>query len=398
MSHQQATQAVRAGIETDQQYGAVTPPLYLSSNYTFKALGTPRQYDYSRSGNPTRDVLADCLAELEGGAGAVVTSSGMSAVHLVTQLLEPGDLVVVPHDCYGGTYRLFTSLEKKGGCRVKFVDQGNAEAYQAALAEKPRIVWIETPSNPLLRIVDIQQLCQQAGDEAIKVVDNTFLSPIQQKPLELGADLVIHSTTKYINGHSDVVGGAVVAKTGELHEQVAWWANCIGITASPFDSFITTRGIRTLGIRIKKHEENAQSVAEFLDQHPLVDNVYYPGLEHHPGHLVARKQQKGFGAMLSFTTNFDHQSLSSFIKELKLFSLAESLGGVESLICHPATMTHAAMDEEAQLEAGITPRLLRVSVGIEEIEDLLTDLSRAFEAVSDVSSESTHIKKEVSNG
>lgn len=395
MSHQQATQAVRAGIETDEQYGAVTPALYLSSNYTFEGLGSPRKYDYSRSGNPTRDVLADCLAELEGGAGAVVTSSGMSAVHLVTQLLEPGDLVLVPHDCYGGTYRLFTSLAKKGGCRVKFVDQGNESAYLDALAEKPRIVWIETPSNPLLRIVDVQKLCQQAGDDVIKVVDNTFLSPIQQKPLELGADLVIHSTTKYINGHSDVVGGAVVAKTDALYEQVAWWANCIGITASPFDSFITTRGVRTLGIRIKKHEENAQAVAEFLDKHPLVDNVYYPGLEHHPGHLIARKQQKGFGAMLSFTTKFNSEGLAAFIKELKLFSLAESLGGVESLICHPATMTHAAMDEAAQLEAGITPRLLRISVGIEELGDLLEDLSSAFEKVP---YSATDVEKEVSNG
>ncbi|RDX37483.1 cystathionine gamma-synthase [Kangiella sp. HD9-110m-PIT-SAG07] len=395
MSHQQTTQAVRAGIETDEQYGAVTPPLYLSSNYTFEGLGSPRKYDYSRSGNPTRDVLADCLAELEGGVGAVITSSGMSAVHLVTQLLEPGDLVIVPHDCYGGTYRLFTSLAKKSGCRVQFVDQGNAEAYQAALNDKPRIVWIETPSNPLLRIVDIEKLCQQAGDDVIKVVDNTFLSPIQQKPLELGADLVIHSTTKYINGHSDVVGGAVVAKNQELFEQVAWWANCIGITASPFDSFITTRGIRTLGIRIKKHEENAKAVADYLESHPLVDNVYYPGLEHHPGHLVARKQQKGFGAMLSFTTKFDQEALATFIQELELFSLAESLGGVESLICHPATMTHAAMDQDAQLEAGITPRLLRVSVGIEDAKDLLHDLSSAFEKVP---FNATNLEKEVSHG
>lgn len=395
MSQQRATQAVRAGIETDQQYGAVTPPLYLSSNYTFEDLGSPRKYDYSRSGNPTRDVLAECLAELEGGAGAVVTSSGMSSVHLVTQLLEPGDLVIVPHDCYGGTYRLFTSLAKKGGCRVKFVDQGDTKAFQAALQEKPRILWIETPSNPLLRIVDIEQLCQQAGDDVIKVVDNTFLSPIQQKPLELGADLVIHSTTKYINGHSDVVGGAVIAKTDELHEQIAWWANCIGITASPFDSFITTRGIRTLGIRIKKHEENARVIAEYLDSHPLVDNVYYPGLEHHPGHLVARKQQQGFGAMLSFTTKFNQDTLAKFIRELKLFSLAESLGGVESLICHPATMTHAAMGEAAQLEAGITSQLLRVSVGIEEVEDLLADLTQAFERIH---LDSDKQQKEVSNG
>ncbi|WP_223669164.1 cystathionine gamma-synthase [Kangiella shandongensis] len=395
MNQQRATQAVRAGIESDQQYGAVTPPLYLSSNYTFEDLGSPRKYDYSRSGNPTRDVLAECLAELEGGVGAVVTSSGMSAVHLVTQLLEPGDLVIVPHDCYGGTYRLFTSLAKKGGCRVKFVDQGDAKAFQATLQEKPRILWIETPSNPLLRIVDVEQLCQQAGDDVIKVVDNTFLSPIQQKPLELGADLVIHSTTKYINGHSDVVGGAVIAKAPELHEQVAWWANCIGITASPFDSFITTRGIRTLGIRIKKHEENAHAIAEFLDNHPLVNNVYYPGLEHHPGHLVARKQQQGFGAMLSFTTRFNQDTLAKFIRELKLFSLAESLGGVESLICHPATMTHAAMDEAAQLEAGITSQLLRVSVGIEEVDDLLADLTQAFERIQlDIDKH----QKEVSNG
>lgn len=373
------TKAVRAGIETDTQYGAVTPPLYLSSNYTFEDFDKPRKYDYSRSGNPTRDTLGEALAKLEGGFGGVVTASGMSAVYLVTHLLNKGDVILAPHDCYGGTYRLFNSLNEKGLYQVHFVDQGDENAVKEALKLNPKLLWIETPSNPLLRVVDIENLCNWVDSDVLKVVDNTFLSPALQKPLTLGADLVVHSTTKYINGHSDVVGGAVIAKEEELFEKVAWWANCIGITASPFDSFLTTRGIRTLVVRMKQHIENTASIVNYLVDSPLIKKVYYPGLETHPSHKIAKKQQQGYGSMISFELDLEQCNLRTFATSLSYFSLAESLGGVESLICHPATMTHAAMDPEARKNAGIGENLLRISVGIENVEDLISDLDVALQ-------------------
>ncbi|MCW9027813.1 MAG: cystathionine gamma-synthase [Kangiella sp.] len=379
MTSSNQTIAVRSGIESDQQFGAVTPPLYLSSNYTFADLEQPRRYDYSRSGNPTRDTLADTLAELEAGCGGVITSSGMSAIYLVTHLCGKDDVIIAPHDCYGGTYRLLNSLAEKGQFKVVFVDQGCEESLQQALQAKPKLIWIETPSNPLLRVVDIQNICKLAGQDIIKVVDNTFLSPVLQQPLTLGADIVVHSTTKYINGHSDVVGGAVIAKEQESFEQLSWWANCIGVTGSPFDSFITSRGLRTLSVRIRQHQENTQKVVEYLQQQPLVKNIYYPGLNSHPTHHIAKSQQQGFGAMLSFELHTEQTNLRTFVNTLKLFSLAESLGGVESLICHPATMTHAAMDPAARLKAGISNSLLRLSVGIEEADDLVRDLDSAFQ-------------------
>lgn len=379
MTSSNQTIAVRSGIESDQQYGAVTPPLYLSSNYTFEDLEQPRQYDYSRSGNPTRDTLAGTLSELEGGFGGVITSSGMSAVYLVTHLLSKDDLIVAPHDCYGGTYRLLNSLAEKGQFRVLFVDQGCADSLKQALNKKPKLVWIETPSNPLLRVVDIEQICALVGNDIIKVVDNTFLSPVLQQPISLGADIVIHSTTKYINGHSDVVGGAVIAKDKEVYEKLAWWANCVGITGSPFDSFITSRGLRTLSVRIRQHQENTQKIVSYLQQQPLVKRIHYPGLESHPTHHIASKQQQGFGAMLSFELNTEQANLRTFVNSLTLFSLAESLGGVESLICHPATMTHAAMAPEARVTAGINDNLLRLSIGIEDANDLVRDLESAFQ-------------------
>lgn len=379
MTTSNQTIAVRSGIESDQQFGAVTPPLYLSSNYTFADLEQPRRYDYSRSGNPTRDTLSDTLAELEVGCGGVITSSGMSAIYLVTHLLDKDDLIIAPHDCYGGTYRLLNSLAEKGHFRVDFVDQGCERSLQQALQGKPKLIWIETPSNPLLRVVDIKSICELAGQDIIKVVDNTFLSPALQQPLTLGADIVVHSTTKYINGHSDVVGGAVIAKEQELFEQLSWWANCIGVTGSPFDSFITSRGLRTLSVRIRQHQENTEKVVSYLQQQPLVKNIYYPGLESHPTNHIAKQQQKGFGAMLSFELNLEQANLRTFVSSLKLFSLAESLGGVESLICHPATMTHAAMVPAARLKAGISNSLLRLSVGIEDADDLVRDLDSAFQ-------------------
>ena len=378
MAINKTTTAVRTGIDTDTQYGSVTPPLYLSSNFSFEDFAQPRQYDYTRSGNPTRDQLGKALANLEGGYDGVITSSGMSAIYLVTHLLDKGDVIIAPHDCYGGSYRLFKTLNDKGLFDVRFVDQGNPSSLAEALKSNPKLIWIETPSNPLLRVVDIRQICSEVGDEVIKVVDNTFLSPILQQPLSLGADIVVHSTTKYINGHSDVVGGAVIAKRKEVHEDLAWWANCTGITGSPFDSFITTRGLRTLSVRMKQHEENASAVVGYLNKHPAVEQVFYPGLVAHSTHRIAAQQQTGFGAMFSFTLNQDEICQKTFVKHLQLFTLAESLGGVESLICHPATMTHAALSPDAQENAGIGSNLFRLSVGIEDAQDLINDLNTAL--------------------
>lgn len=381
-----ATRAVRAALETDTQHGAVVPPVHLTSTYAFKAFGVKGAYDYTRSGNPTRDALADALAELEGGHGAVVTCSGMAAVTLVTHLLQADDLLIAPHDCYGGTYRLFDSLAKRGSVRVEFVDQTDAAAVDAALAKQPKLVWVETPSNPLLRIVDIAGLANKAhACGALLLADNTFLSPVWQQPLALGADLVLHSTTKYLNGHSDVVGGAIVAKTQSLHEQLVWWANCIGVTGAPFDSYLTLRGLRTLFPRLRTHGDNAARIAEALTQHSAVQRVFYPGLTSHPQHELARRQQSGFGAMVSFELQGGLEQVRAFLDGLACFSLAESLGGVESLVAHPASMTHAGMAPDARERAGIRESLLRLSVGIEDIDDLLADLQGGLERAKSVS-------------
>jgi len=375
------TRAVRGALDTDTQFGAVVPPIHLTSTFSFAGFGEKRTYDYSRSGNPTRDALAGVLAELEGGAGAVVTASGMAAVALVTQLLKPGDVAVVPHDCYGGTYRLFNALRERGSLDAHFVDFQDPAALGAALAARPALVWVETPSNPLLRIVDIAAVARAAhAAGALVVADNTFLSPVWQRPLALGADVVLHSTTKYLNGHSDVVGGAVIAADRALHERLAWWANCIGVTGAPFDSYLTLRGLRTLHARMRAHGENAAEVVRCLTGHPAVARVYYPGLGSHPGHAVARTQQRGFGAMVSFELHGGAAQVRTFLEALRLFSLAESLGGVESLVAHPASMTHAAMDAAARARAGIAETLVRLSVGIEDAADLSRDLAQALDA------------------
>ena len=377
-----ATSAVRASIESDTQHGAVVPPLHLSSNYAFAGLGEPRQYDYTRSGNPTRDALADALAELEGGAGAVVTASGMGALTVLTQFLSPGDTIIAPHDCYGGTYRLFDQQSQKGLFNVEFVNQTELETLRTVCAElRPRIILTESPSNPVLRISDlaaIREIATECG--ALFAVDNTFLSPALQNPIDFGADLVIHSTTKYINGHSDVVGGALVAATDELAEQCAYWANVIGITGAPFDSFMTLRGIRTLYPRIRQHQESAALIANVLCEQSNVSRVYYPGLENHPGHDIAKRQQRGFGGMISFEIDGGEAAVRAFVENLAYFSLAESLGGVESLVCHPASMTHAPVSEERKAAAGVTPTLIRLSVGLEGADDLVEDILRALDA------------------
>lgn len=378
-NNKSATQAVRAGINSDEHYGAVIPAIHLSSTYALKGFNEKRQFDYSRTGNPTRATFGQAIADLEQGAVGIVTSTGMSAVHLICQLLSTEDTVVIPHDCYGGSYRLFTHLAKRGQFKVIVVDQNNEQALADALIKKPKLVLVESPSNPLLRIVDIEKVTKAShAVGAIVAVDNTFLSPLLQQPLLLGADIVFHSTTKYINGHSDVVGGVLVTKEQTLGEELAWWANCIGITGSAFDSYLALRGLKTLPVRMKQHQENANAVANYLKNHDAIDAVYFPGFTDHPGHEIAKRQQKDFGAMMSFEIKGGVPAVKILFEELKLFTLAQSLGGVESLISHPSTMTHAGMEIDAQIEAGITQSLVRISVGIEDVTDIIDDLKQAL--------------------
>ncbi|GAB57180.1 cystathionine gamma-synthase [Rheinheimera nanhaiensis] len=382
--HHAATIAARAGIAQDPAYGAVTPPLYLTSTYELPAFKQPGPYDYSRSNNPTRDLLAEALAELEGGAKAIVTNTGMSACLLALQLLTPDDTLVIPHDCYGGSYRLFTNLAtRKKAFKLLIVNFQQADWAAQITAARPKMIWLETPSNPLLQITDVRAVCQLAQPlQALVVVDNTFLSPVLQQPLALGADIVVHSTTKFINGHSDIVGGVLVCACAQLGDELKWWANCLGLTGAPFDSYMTLRGLRTLEPRLRLQQDNTAKIVEFLSRQPLVSKVYYPGLVQHPGHAIAKAQQSGFGAMCSFDLAVEQALLPVFFEALQLFTLAQSLGGIESLICHPGTMTHASMDAKAQQTAGIGPTLIRLSVGIENLDDLLADLQQAFNALA----------------
>jgi len=374
------TRTVRAALAADPAYRSVVPPIYLSSNYAFGGFDGKGPYDYSRSGNPTRDHLAEALAALEGGVGAVVTASGMGAVSVVLhQQCRADDLVLAPHDCYGGTIRLLNALERQGAMRVQFVNFTDAADTAAAMALRPKLVWIETPSNPLLRITDLVAVIAAAKAVGATVaVDNTFLTPLWQQPLALGADIVTHSTTKYLNGHSDVVGGVIVSANADLQTDIAWWANCLGLTGGAFDSYLTLRGLRTLHARLEVHARNAALIAERLVAHPAVKAVHYPGLPSHPQPALANRQQSGYGAMLSFELKGGLPAVRAFVAHLTCFTLAESLGGVESLIAHPATMTHASMSEDAKARAGLVDGLLRLSIGIEDGADLCADLDDAL--------------------
>ncbi|HEY4203806.1 MAG TPA: cystathionine gamma-synthase [Xanthobacteraceae bacterium] len=377
------TIAAANGIATDSTFRAVTPPIYLSSTFAFNGYEKSGAYEYTRTANPSRDMLADTLAKLESGAGAVVVCSGMAAVDVVLAQVCKGGLVVAPHDCYGGTYRLLEARQRYGQIEVAFVDQSDAAALGAAFARSPALVLIETPSNPLMRVVDIKAIAAQAKRAGARVaVDNTFLSPALQQPITLGADFVIHSTTKYLNGHSDVVGGAVIAAEQADVEALAEWVNVVGVTGAPFDSYLTLRGLRTLFPRVERQQANAGAIARFLDGHKLVSAVHYPGLPSHPSYGIAKTQQAGFGAMLSFELKGGTEAIQAFVEAIEVFTLAESLGGVESLIAHPATMTHAKMGVEARRIAGISDSLLRLSVGLEAEADLLTGLEAGFAAIS----------------
>ncbi|WP_407154647.1 cystathionine gamma-synthase [Bradyrhizobium sp. STM 3557] len=386
MSNFKAPQTIAAanGIAADTAFGAVVPPIHLSTTFAFAGFEQPRSYEYGRVGNPSRDLLGDTIAKLEGGAGAIMVASGMAAVDLVLSRLRPGDLVVAPHDCYGGTYRLLGARRDRGHFDLSFVDQGNGAALSAALDRKPALVLIETPSNPLMRVVDIRAIASRAKAVGAKTaVDNTFLSPALQRPIALGADYVIHSTTKYLNGHSDVVGGAVVAADKADLDELSDWANLTGVKGAPFDAYLTLRGLRTLFARIERQQLTAAAIAELLQADPRVLAVHYPGLASHPGHAIARAQQAGFGAMLSFELAGGIKAVRRFVEALQLVTLADSIGGVETLIAHPASMTHAGMGAEARQAAGITDGLLRLSVGLEAEADLIADLKTALAAAAD---------------
>ena len=376
------THAASAGVGADPGYRSVSPPIHLSANYAFEDPLTKPEFDYARSGNPTRCQLEEALCSLEGAAKGVITASGMAALDLVLNLVDPGEVVLAPHDCYGGTHRLLTARAKRGQFSVDFVNQTDPVALANAFSVKPKLVLIETPSNPLLRITDIELVVSHAKKcGAITVADNTFLSPVLQQPLALGCDVVVHSTTKYINGHSDVVGGAVLAKDASLGEELAWWANCTGVTGAPFDSFMTLRGLRTIFPRIERQQATAIEVVDALIDDERVSNVYYPGVASHPGHEVAARQQSGFGAMFSveFAEGVD---VIALLRQLNVFTIAESLGGFESLVCVPAAMTHASMTPEARATAGISDRLVRFSIGLEHAADLTNDIAAALDLAS----------------
>lgn len=373
------TKAVHTGVAKDSQYQSVTTPLYTTSNFAFSDISTHTGYDYTRSGNPTRRAAEENIAALEGGVDARCTSTGMSAVTGVLHLLKAGDHVISGNDIYGGTFRLMHSIFSRLGITFSFIDMRDSKNVDSAMRENTRMVWIETPSNPLLNIVDIAAVAEIARKHnALSVVDNTFMTPYYQKPLQLGVDIVLHSTTKYINGHSDVVGGAIVSSTEALAEQIQFNVNALGIGEAPFDAWLVLRGVKTLGLRMEQHTRNAAAVAEFLQSHDKVETTYYPGLPTHPGHELASRQMTGFGGMVSFDFKPGAMPLNTFFSRLKYFTLAESLGGIESLVEAPYFMSHASMSEAARCEAGIKQTNVRLSIGIEDIDDLIDDLKSAL--------------------
>ena len=380
-----ATRAIRSGQDVDLVTGAVVPAITLSATYAFKGIDERRSHEYSRSGNPTRDALETCLADLEGGTGGLAFASGSAATVGVLSLLRPGDHVVATEDIYGGTYRIFQEIAAPMGIEFSYADARDAKELAAATRPSTRLVWIETPTNPFLQIVDIEAAAGVAhAAKALLVVDNTFASPYLQQPLRLGADIVLHSTTKYLGGHSDVIGGAVVTGDKELHEKLYFYQNSAGSVAGPFDAWLVLRGVKTLAVRMRAHEENAFAVAEFLSGHPYVESVIYPGLRDHPGHALAKRQMNGFGGMVTFRLRGARPQSDAFARALRLFIFAESLGGVESLACHPATMTHATMSRQQQEKRGITEGTIRLSVGIEDADDLIVDLDGALKAAASV--------------
>ncbi len=376
-----ATKAIRAGQAPDPLTGAVVVPIYQTANFIFDGVGKPRDFDYSRSGNPTRAAFEQCLAALESASYGLAFASGMAAEDAVLSMLRPGDHVVSVLHIYGGTHRLFESVYTPRGVSFSYVNNEDPAAFAAAVGTRTRFIWIETPANPLLQLVDIRAvsaIAHAAG--AALVVDNTFASPCFQRPLELGADVVVHSTTKYVSGHSDVIGGAVLTSRQDIYEAVKFYQNAAGAVPGQFDAWLSLRGLKTLAVRMERHAQNALAVAKFLESHPSVERVIYPGLPSHPQHALAEAQMHGFGAIVACSLRGGLPAVRAFAAALKVFLFAESLGGVESLVCQPATMSHASMTLEARAARGITDGMLRISVGIEDGEDLIEDLAQALEA------------------
>jgi cystathionine gamma-synthase len=383
-----STIVVNAGVRADPWLRGAVPPICVSDTYGWTDAETKPAYDYSRSANPNRDMLSDALAELEGAIGGVITGAGQAASLLTLLLVPASGLIVAPHDCYGGTYRLIKGLHDQGKLEALFIDEKDDKAFAAAIAQGPAMVWLESPSNPLLRLVDIAERAAGAkAAGAIVVADNTLPTPCRQQPLGLGCDLVVHSTSKALNGHSDLIGGAVLAKDATVLEQLQWWANAAGLTGPAFDAWQTLRGLRTLPLRIDRAEASAQTVAEWLRSHPAVDEVYYPGLSSHPDFELAQRQQRGPGFMLSFRLKGGEQAAGAFLGGLKMITIAASLGSFTTLICRPATMTHAGMPAEAREEARITPDLIRLSIGLEAPEDVIGDLELGFACLGGLAKE-----------
>jgi cystathionine gamma-synthase/cystathionine gamma-lyase len=374
------TRAIHDGQAPDPRTGAVTVPVYQTSTYQQDAIGRPREgFEYSRTGNPTRQALEEALASLEGGLHGLAFASGVAATSAVLNLLRPGDHVVAGDDLYGGTFRLLDKVYRPWGLRVDYADSTDPASFAAAVRPETRLIWVETPTNPLLKIVDIAAVAAVAKRAGARlVVDNTFVSPFFQRPLELGADIVVHSTTKYLGGHSDVVGGAVVTSDRAAWEQIKFYQNAAGAVPGPWDAWLVLRGLKTLAVRMREHERSALRLAAVLESHPAAERVYYPGLLSHPQHALAAKQQSGFGGMISFELKGGFQAVERFVSKTKLFTLGESLGGVESLVCYPPQMTHAALGPEGRAQRGIRDNLLRLSVGLEHIDDLEADLVQAL--------------------
>jgi len=374
-----STKAIHVGQAADTATGATIVPIYQTSTFTQEAIGVNKGYEYSRSGNPTRRALELCLASLENGRWALAFASGLAANMGILSLLKPGDHIVAVEDLYGGSYRIFSKILEPLGIHTTYVDGTDMEAVKKAFRPETKLLWAETPSNPLLKLVDIAALAEIAQRaRVLSVVDNTFATPVAQTPLDLGIDIVVHSTTKYINGHSDAVGGAVILKDADLRKRIAFYQNAAGGTPGPFDAWLILRGVKTLLLRFERHSANAQKIAEALEKHPRVKAVHYPGLPSHPQHALAKRQMRFFGGMISFEIDGGREAVQAVIDKLKLFSLAESLGGVESLVSYPTAMTHASIPEPERLARGITDGLIRLSVGIEDADDLLEDIVQAL--------------------
>lgn len=382
LMHDIATRCIHVGGHPDNETGAIMPPIYQTSTYVQQSPGVHKGYEYTRSHNPTRTRLEECLASMEQAKHCVVTASGLSAEMLIMHLLPAGSNILCGDDVYGGTYRLFTTVFHNMH-NFKFIDTTNAKAVEKAVKEfKPALIWLETPTNPLLKITDIAEVTAIAKKaKALTVVDNTFMSPYFQNPLVLGADMVMHSMTKYINGHSDSVGGCIMLNDSGMHKQLFTLQNSIGPSQSPFDAWLVLRGLKTLAVRMEAHQKNAMTIAQYLEKHPKVERVVYPGLKSHPQHAVAKKQMLGFGGMITFFLKGDIKKSNKFLSTVKLFALAESLGGVESLIEHPAIMTHASVPKAVREKIGLTDNLVRLSVGIENVQDLIEDLEQAFKVI-----------------